>query len=284
VNLKSYNLVNKELSAAPSLTEIPEISFKIDDNKDAYLFTNLGNSIKMRVQSIPECKFREKGINLFDVVKNVQRDERIVGMLELDNAVKDANLIFVTKNGMVKVSKVSEFIVSKQLISAIKLGKNDEIIYVDFHNPNKKLSLFTANGCAVKVDTDDIAVSGRVGLGVKGIALDKQDYVVGAMQTAISDAFALFTSDGRAKIIKQSEVGDSARNRKGLSVISAKTKDVKLVFAGRLSTKVNYVISSQSGKLLFAINSSLPLDTRLGSGKIVTKEKIIKVYPFTESK
>jgi DNA gyrase/topoisomerase IV subunit A len=185
---------------------------------------------------------------------------------------------------MVKVSKVSEFIVSKQLISAIKLGKNDEIIYVDFHNPNKKLSLFTANGCAVKVDTDDIAVSGRVGLGVKGIALDKQDYVVGAMQTAISDAFALFTSDGRAKIIKQSEVGDSARNRKGLSVISAKTKDVKLVFAGRLSTKVNYVISSQSGKLLFAINSSLPLDTRLGSGKIVTKEKIIKVYPFTESK
>ena len=40
VNLKSYNLVTKDLSANPSLSEIPSISFKIDDNKDLYVFTN----------------------------------------------------------------------------------------------------------------------------------------------------------------------------------------------------------------------------------------------------
>ena len=33
----------------------------------------------------------------------------------------------------------------------------------------------------LEIDASDISVSGRVSVGVKGIALEKQDYVVGAM-------------------------------------------------------------------------------------------------------
>jgi len=283
VNLKSYNLVNKELSANPTLCEIPKISFKIDDNKDVYIMTNRGNSIKIPVKSIDECKFRDKGTALFSIVKNIVSDENIVAMLELDNSIKDTNLIFVTKNGMVKITKVSDFMVSKHVIAAIKLAKNDEIVFVGFHNPDKDLSIFTANGNAVKVSTSDIPISGRVGLGVKGIALDKGDYVVSAMQTGISDAYTMFFSDGYAKIVKQTELSDSARNRKGLSFVSAKSKSAKLVYVGVLSTKVNYVAESPNGKLLFMAINSLPLDTRTGSGKLIAKDKIKQVYPFIDS-
>ena len=283
VNLKSYSLVNKELSAAPSLFEIPQISFKIDDNKDVYLFTNKGNSIKIAVNSIPECRFRDKGTALFSMVKNTASDENIVAMLELDEKIKDTNLIFVTKSGMIKVTKMSEFIVSKHVIAAIKLAKNDEIVYVNFHNPDKKMSLFTANGNAVKVDTNDIAPSGRVGVGIKGIALDKGDYIVSAVQTGISDAFMMFMSDGYAKIVKQTELADSARNRKGQGFLSPKSKNAKLVYVGGLSTKVNYVAETVSGKLQFITSNSLPLDTRLGTGKQLSKEKLSRVYPFVDS-
>ena len=284
VNLKSYNLVNKELSASATLSEIPKISFKIDDNKDIYVFTNLGNSIKIPIKSIGECKFRDRGSSLFSIAKNTVNDENIVAMWELDSTIKDHNLIFVTKQGMVKISPISDFLVSKQVVAAIKLAKNDEIVYVDFHNPDKKLSIFTANGNAVKVETSDIASSHRVGLGVKGIALDKTDYVVGASQTDISDAFTLFMSDGRAKIIKQAEVEESQRNRKGLSFLTSRPKDVKLVYVGKLSTKINYVIQSGNEKLNFVTSSTLPIDTRLGSGKVIVKDKIYKVYPYAESK
>ena len=282
-HFEDSSLVNKELSATPSLFEIPQISFKIDDNKDVYVFTNKGNSIKLAVNSIPECKFRDKGTALFSMVKNVASDEHIVAMLELDPTLKDTNIIFVTKSGMIKVTKMSEFIVSKHVIAAIKLAKNDEIVYVNFHNPDKKMSLFTANGNAVKVDTDDIAPSGRVGLGIKGIALDKQDYVVSAVQTGISDAYMMFMADGYAKIVKQGELPDSARNRKGLGFLSAKSKNSKLVFVGQLSTKVNYVAETVSGKLEFITSNSLPLDVRLGTGKPVVKEKVAHVYPFVDS-
>ncbi len=283
VNLKSYTLVNKELSASPTLAEIPQISFKIDDNKDVYIFTNKGNSIKVPVNTIPECKFRDKGTSLFSMVKNVVNDENIVAMLELDPSMKDTNIVFVTKSGMVKVTRVSDFIVSKHVVAAIKLAKNDEVVYVNFHNPDKKMSLFTANGNAVKIETSDISPSGRVGVGVKGMSLDKQDYVVSAMQTGISDAFMMFLSDGHAKIVKESELADSARNRKGQGFISAKSKNAQLVYVGGLSTKVNYVAETISGKLQFITSNSLPLDTRLGAGKQLSKEKISHVYPFVDS-
>lgn len=282
INLKSYNLVSKTLSNNPIQHEIPKISFKIDDNREVFIFSNKGNCIRIPVKSIPECKFRDKGVSLFNLQKNVGIDENIVAMWDLAG-LTDANLLFVTKLGMVKVTKVSDFITSKHVISAIKLSKNDEVILVEIFNPDKKLALFSANGNAVKFETSDIGVSGRVGLGVKGISLDKQDYLVGAMQTSISDAFALFMSDGHAKIIKQAEVEEGARNRKGLSFVSAKSKDVKLVFASKLSTKVNYVTESISEKLTFVASNNMPLDTRTGLGKLITKEKITKVYPFVES-
>ena len=283
INLKSYNLVTKTLSNNPVQFEIPKISFKVDDNKDIYIFSNKGNSIKLPVKSIEECKFRDKGTQLFNLIKNIDMDESIVGMWDLDNSLKNNNLIFVTKLGMVKITKVSDFLVSKHVISAIKLAKNDEIVFVEIHNPDKKLTLFTSNGNAVKVETSDIPVSGRVGLGVKGIALDKQDYIVGAMQTAISDAFAVFMSDGHAKLIKQTEIEDGARNRKGLSFIGTKSKEAKIVYASKLSTKVNYVIENNNDKLVFVTSNTMPLDTRTGSGKIISKDKIRKVYPFVES-
>ena len=284
INLKSYNLTAKELSANPALYEVPSLSFKIDDNKDIYIFTNYGNCIKLPIKNIHECKFRDRGTTLFSLVKNIDNDEKIIGAWELDNAVKDNNLIFVTKHGMIKISKVSDYFASKTLIGAIKLAKNDELLMVDMHNPNKKLSIFTNLGNAVKVETEDISVTGRMSAGVKGIALDKTDYVVGAVQTATSDAFAMFMSDGSAKIVKQTEIADSARNRKGLNFVNSKVKNTKLLYANKLSVKNNFVIMTEKNKLVFVTTSSLPLDTRLGSGKIINKDKITHVYTFAESK
>lgn len=283
VNLKSYNLVNKELGSNATIGEIPATSFKIDDNKDVFVFTNKGNCVKVPVKAIGECKFRDKGTPLFNLAKNVTKDEAIVGVLELDAKLKDVHLIFVTKSGLVKVSKASDYITSKQVITAIKLAKGDELVSVEFHNPDKQLAIFTSLGNAVKIKTADLAVSSRTAQGNKGMAVDKSDYVVCAKQVAISDAFTLFQSDGHAKILKQNEVAESARNRKGISYLGAKSKNATLVFASVLSTKVNYVVETIDGKLSFIRSTAMPIDTRTGNGKAIVKEKIKRVYLFKES-
>ena len=284
VNLKSYNLVTKDLSANPSLSEIPAISFKVDNNKDLYVFTNVGNCIKLPVKNIPECKFRDKGVSLFSLVKNVDKDEKIVAVQELDNSLKDNNLIFVTKNGMVKISKVTDYFVAKQVYGAIKLAKNDELVAVDIHYPNKKLCIFTSNGSGVKINTEDVGVTGRMSAGIKGMAVDKLDYVVGATQVTASDAISMFVSDGSGKILKEAEIVDSARNRKGLNYVNVKTKNAKLIGAYKLNVKTNYVINTEKDRLAFILTNALPLDTRVGSGKAIIKDKIKDVYLFVENK
>ena len=103
------------------------------------------------------------------------------------------------------------------------------------------------------------------------------------MQVAISDAFTLFQSDGHAKILKQGEVADSARNRKGLSYISPKAKNATLLYVGKLSPKTNYVVETIDSKLNFVRSTALPIDTRVGNGKAIVKEKGKNVYPFVES-
>ncbi len=283
INLKSYKLVSKELSANATLSEVPSISFKVDNNKDVYVFTNIGNSIKIPVDSINECKFRDKGTSLFTMAKNTTKDEKIVSAVELDQTLADSGLIFVTKSGMMKVSKISDYLTTKQVVSAIKLAKNDEVVLVDVFNPNKKLTLFTALGNAVKVDVSDLNMLGRTSIGVKAIALEKTDYVVGAYQTSISDAFALFTNDGYAKIIKQSDIEESVRNRKGLSYLSPKAKNSRLVYASRLSAKNNYVIMDKNEKLHFVLTTAIPIDTRTGLGKAIVKDKVTFVYPYVVS-
>lgn len=284
VNLKSYNLVTKDLSANPTLSEIPSISFKVDDNKDLYIFTNLGNCIKMPVKAINECRFRDRGTTLFSLVKNIDKDENIVAVLELDNSLKNHNLLFVTKSGMIKISKVSDYFASKQVIGGIKIGRNDELLMVDIHNPDKKLCMFTGIGNGVKISTSDISITGRMSSGIKGIALDKNDYLVGAMQTDSSDAVTCFMSDGSAKIVKDSEIAESVRNRKGLNYVSPKCKNGKLVKVFKLSIKSNFVLESEKGKLNFVQAKMIPIDTRTGSGKQLLKEKVKAVYPFLENK
>jgi len=283
VNLKSYNLVNKELSSNANLFEVPSCSFKIDNNKNAYVFTDTGNCVRLAVTDIPECKFRDKGTLLFNLTKNIKMNENIVGVLDIDSSLSDACLLCVTKLGMVKVSKASEYVTTKHVIQSIKLAKGDELIYVGYFNPDKKLSLFTANGNVVKINVSDIAITKRISVGIKAIAMEKTDYLVGAIPTTISDAFTMFLSDGSAKIIKQTEIDDSARNRKGMSFISPKSKNAKLVYASKLSTKCNYAITTGKDELIFVRNTALPIDTRTGAGKVIVKDKINKVYPFVES-
>jgi len=94
----------------------------------------------------------------------------------------------------------------------------------------------------------------------------------------------MFMSDGTAKIVKQNEIPESERNRKGLSFINTKSKNAKLTYVSRLSTKTNYVIETEKNKLIFVYSNMVPLDTRVGAGKAIIKEKIKTVYPFVESK
>ncbi len=267
VNKKSYELSIKELGANPTLYEIPKLSLISNTNKNIYVFTNLGNCHRIKISQLPNSKAKDKGKPLTNFVKSVEVNEQIVGMFEFTELDKDKELIFVTKSGLIKITKLEEYISSKQSIAAIKLKADDEVVYVAIDKKDKTLVMFSHDGMAINIIKDDVTPVGRVSMGVKGMNLANGDYIVNAtLATAI--AYAIFTSNGYGKVIKQNEIPVSARARKGVKVINGKKLDIKTVGAYILDKNIKFVALSADG-LKFVENKKLSLENKLGMGRSV---------------
>lgn len=282
VNQRSYNLASKELNASSWLGEIPSISLNLQFNKDIYVFTNFGNCVKIPINKIDMCKFKDKGINFSSLYKNYVQNERVVEILDIDcNVDGENNLVFVTKQGMIKISKVKEYFASKQSILGIKLRANDELIYVRMENSTKKIAMFTNFGYGLVVEKNDIASSGRVSVGIKGVALEKGDFVVDAMQVNKNDAFVLVLSNGCAKVVRYEEIPESMRNRKGSKMYFGKSKDAKLLKVNLYDTRYNFVLEYEDEKLSLINSKDIPITNRNDAGKNFSSNKKIKaVYNY----
>lgn len=279
VNTKSYNLASKELSQNPTLHEIPEISIKTETDKSVYAFTDLGNCVRLEVGKINQAKLKDKGAYITAYVKGLDSDENIVSILELNDNNKTDRLVFVTRSGLIKITKVEEYFTAKQVVASIKLKEDDKVVYAQLLQDGQKLSMFSHNGMGVVVDIDDITPLGRVSAGIKGMALDEGDYVVGVNQINASDAFVMVCENGIGKLVKYNEVPPANRNRKGVKCI----KSSKLVFVDTLKTNVNYVLYDND-KFDFVVRTHIPLDKRTGAGKkLGTLSEVKKVFRYTTS-
>ena len=278
VSTKSYNLATKELSVAnATVNEIPEISFVSSSNKTVYGFTNKGVCVKLDVAKINQTKFKDKGTYIHSLCSAVDVNDKFVNVIELSEQNKDEVLLFVTKKGMVKLTKVEEYFASKQAIASIKLKDDDEVVYVGINSENLKLAVFTKDGYAMVCDKADIAVSGRVSVGVKSIALQETDNVVSAMQVGKSDLFVVITNDAGATLMKYTDIPESARNRKGTKII----KSGNILLADLFNTNTNYVYENADKSLNFVANKNIQLPVKETKTKKVTKVlSLVNAYKY----
>lgn len=283
VSKRSYSMATKELSNNPTPYEIVKFDLFMSNAKFVYLFTNLGNCHKVKVCDIPMCKLKDKGIPVGNLVKNFTPSEKVVGVFDFNENDEDIELIFTTKSGLIKITRQSEYISSKQSISAIKLKENDELVSVDYDNRTKPLLIFSHDGMAVNIIKDDVAALGRVSAGVKGMALNDGDYVVGAVMGGAL-AYTVFTSNGYGKVIREVDIPLTSRARKGVKVINGKKLDIKLIGVSDLNKCKNFVAILKDGTLNYIESKKLSLENRLGSGKSVVADKngaeTVKVVPF----
>lgn len=276
---KNYNLATKELGANATLNEVPKFISQTNTNEILYLFTNLGNCHRINVCDIEIGKYKDKGFLISNFVKAYLKEEQVVSMLELND---DDKLIFTTEQGLVKVSNASEYNTSKQSISAIKLKEGDKVVSVEILNPNKTMFITTRDFMAVNIEVNDIAVSGRLTSGVKGINLTGKDVVVSSILVESNDLISIISSNSFGKLVKINEFEISQRNRKGLKCMSYKGM-AECLGAFVANDKLNYVLEGE--KLIYVQNKSLKLANRTNAGLTLTTSKtgtkIKNVYRYT---
>lgn len=131
----------------------------------------------------------------------------------------DKNIVFITKNGLVKKSKLSEYNLKRSTgAQALKLDDNDEIVSILFIN-DERIGILSRDGQFIMIESTPIRALGRLARGIIGIKLNTGDYVVGARAIG-KDSRYLFsiTSDGYGKNTALSEFNITNTNTKGVKI------------------------------------------------------------------
>ena len=181
-------------------------------------FTNKGKMYKILVDKVPVGDNKNKGVPLATLI-NLEPNERVDVVNNLYNNTKAEYVVFFTKNGLIKKTKLSEFTDIKKSTGtiAIKIKEGDEIANVTFLN-EEDVVVVTKNGMGIRFRTDDMAPTGRNTSGVRSIKLNDGDEVLQGLPIhKESDYLLVITEDGLGKRIPLSEFTRQGRNGKGLS-------------------------------------------------------------------
>ncbi len=203
VDLKAYERQNRggkgKLSGSTYEDDFIE-NFFVANTHDILLFiTNKGQLYHLKVYKIPEASRIAMGKAVVNLI-SLAPDEKIMATLSTKDFSNERSLAFFTKNGVVKRTNLSEFGSNRSHsgIRAIVLDEGDELVSAKIVDKNSKHLLIASHlGIFIKFPLEDVREMGRTARGVRGIRLNENDFVVGAV----------VVSDDNNKLLSVSENG-----------------------------------------------------------------------------
>ena len=267
---RHYAQVSKLWNERSGLNEIITASIATLSDKTILAFSNKGNAYKLDPSSLPDCKFRDKGVQLNKIAPSALPDEKIVYFMELKDNLLDENLLFFTRQGMIKKTAVSEYQLLKSAYQAVKLKDDDEVISIEKDRENTTILFVTKEGMGLNAMKNDIPVQGRVSGGVKGISLSDTDNVVLVSQITQDDSVIIVSDKAYAKRVNVNEIDVLARYRKGVKIFDLKglaSSGTKILSAGLFKENSEVIVKNSSGDYSCINASSVVEDTRSSRGK-----------------
>ena len=221
------------------------------------LFSNKGRVYRLKGYEIPEFSRQSKGLPIINLLP-LDKDENISSILNLKQNEDFAKyLVFVTKNGIIKRTPVSEFDnIRKSGKNAIILKENDELITVKKTCGKNEILIGASNGRMVRFDENELRALGRNSSGVKGMELDGS-VVVGAEVVEPGHMVLIVTENGYGKKTLVDEYRLTHRGSKGVKALNITEKNGNMVSLKTLmpNAPLDLMIMTDSGIII-----KLPLE------------------------
>ena len=261
VQLKTYEKQNRggkgKISGNTHDDDFIE-SFFVANTHDTIMFiTNNGQLYWLKVYRIPVASRTAIGKAVVNLISKEQ-NEKIMATITTKDFNDDKSLVFFTKKGIVKRTKLSEYKNIRQNgVRAINLDEGDELISVHIATPSTQSVLIaTYYGIAIRFPLSDLREIGRVSRGVKGITFKiKNDFVVGAVMI----------EDDEDKLFSLSELGVGKQTL--AKEYRLQSRGGKGIIAMRLTSRTGNVVN-----VLNFNNTGLDLMALTGSGKMIRVE------------
>ena len=276
VPMKSFKAATDETTLKPG--DFVRNMFELNTRDYILSFTSLGNYLFIPVHTITECKWKDLGKHISNLIM-IKENERIINSFIFE---KGTSLVLTSKEGMIKKVRMEEFEVSRcsKPMTAIKLKDNDELISVQ--KEGKKTLIITDNNYYLLFETGEIPEVGPKASGVKGYPI-KDNNVISSSQINDSDEYInIFTNLNTAKRVKLSELVELTRNKKGKEIIKKnKTKDYRVISAFTSNVRTINVIKTNDDVNEIK-NSDIPIMDSNSFGSTYTKLKVVNVKPKYE--
>lgn len=238
------------------------------------IFTKSGKMYRMLVDDVPEGTNATKGTSLFSLL-SLENNDDIVMITSLYYKTKAKYIVFFTKNGLIKKTKLEEYTETKKKtgIQAIKIKEGDGIANVTFL-ADEKVVLVTKKGFAIKFETKSIDPTSRVTMGVKGIKLAEGDEVLLGLPVhdEVNDYFTVVTEDGCGRRLKIKNI--PLQNKGGIGTkVCADGK--KIAAAAMLAETDEVVIIGTPNNICISAKDIPVLENRMTEGsKLINGSKV----------
>lgn len=237
-------------------------------------FTTKGKMYRTIVDNIPVGTNVSKGVFIKDLIK-IDNDEKVIAVTSLRRTTVPQYVIFITKNGLIKKSLLSEYKTNRNTgISAIKLKEGDSVADILFQD-DEDIFIATKNGMTIRVDSKVINPIGRNATGVAGIKLADDDEVIGALSVhKTTDNVAFFTSSGLGKKCAVSDFPSQGRGGKGTIAYKPSETTGSLVGIAMVDDNDNILVIGNKNSICFSAKE-IPSLGKTASGNILIKDNRI---------
>lgn len=218
-------------------------------------FTQKGRCYWLKVYDIPEGAKNAKGRAIQNLL-NIEPDDAVnayirVKGLEDREFVNSHNLIFCTKKGIIKKTKLEAYSRPRTNgVRAIVIREDDQLIQVEMTDGNSEVILANRNGRAIRFNENKVRDMGRISTGVRGMTLDNDDdEVVGmiCMNDNSRRNVMVISENGYGKRSLLEDYRITNRGGKGVKTINITDKTGHLVAIKDVTDENDLVIINKSG-------------------------------------
>jgi DNA gyrase subunit A len=214
------------------------------------IFTSNGQVYRLKVHEIPDAAATGRGKAIVNLV-NIPAGEKFAGIATVRDFEEGRYVVMATRKGTIKKTELSRFAnIRVGGIIAMGIDEGDELIAAEITDGKKKIFLATHEGMAICFPESKLRAQGRQGSGVRGITLDKNDYVISVAAVADDAEMLSISEHGFGKRTQLGEYRVTSRGGKG--VINMKTSDRNglVVAVLPVSNESQVLIITNQGKLI----------------------------------
>ena len=286
----SPRLYEKAL-AAGEVTDAGDYVFPCDTDTRLLFFTDKGNCFPLEVGKITECRVKDRGTPQGGLLAGLEKDEKTVSVIPVGSEGYMGQLLFVSENGIVKRTDLTEYCITRAKFQATGLKTGDALKTVIKLGTEKNLLLITVSGMSVHFAMEEVSLIGRTAAGVKGMGLAEGDKILAAIPNDEEGEVLLVSEKGYMKRVLLIDFDLQARAGKGVRCFNFQKNEANgtvLVSALPVKEPYNFEYTQKGGTCLTLPTEAVRIERRESRGTMyamcVLDDIITEVHRKQEGK